>query len=87
MKPGVTVIDRVKDCRRSQYQRHGETPDTSQMAFTDLWVTTMSRNSDFRQVLRKMALLMRWVAQLRSTKMKRLPLPKARRKEKSENLS
>ena len=46
-------------------------------AFTDLWATTMGRNSDLRQVLKKMALLMRWVAQLRSTKMKRLPLPKS----------
>ena len=42
----------------------------------------MSRNCDFRQILEKMALLMRWyrhykIAHLRGAKMKRLPLPKS----------
>ena len=93
LKPGVIVTDSSEDFYKELARKEPKIvagvstrgmvkrQTQAKWAFTDLWATTMSRNSDFRQVLKKMALLMRWyrpyrMAQQRGTKIERLPLPK-----------
>ena len=93
LKPGVIITDSSEDFYKELARKEPKIvagvstrgmvkrQTQAKWAFTDLWATTMSRNSDFRQVLKKMALLMRWyrpykMAQQRGTKIERLPHPK-----------